>query len=121
MTESDILARVRLAASRTFTLFRNNVALAWTGEIHRRGESVTIHNPRPLHAGLCRGSADLIGWKSIMVTPEMIGQKIAVLTAAEVKTARRKSAGQQRPSLDVVAASGGIAAVARRPEDVEGL
>ena len=54
-------------------LFRNNVGVLLTA----RGESVRV--------GLHPGSADLIGWRTITVTPEMVGQQIAQFLSVEVK------------------------------------
>ena len=75
-SESRILSEVRLAAgNHGLVLWRNNVAQAWTGEadkITRTGLAkvgpgdVVIRNARPLHAGLCKGSSDLIGLKPIV-------------------------------------------------------
>ncbi len=52
--------------------------------------------------GLCVGSSDLIGFQSIMVTPEMIGQKLAVFTALEVKTAKGKATPAQTKFIEMV-------------------
>ena len=117
VTESELLQRIRLALGRTVTLFRNNVGQAWIGEIHRRGQEMWIHNPRPLQAGLCRGSADLIGWRRVTVTPEMVGSNIAVFTAIEVKTPRGRVSEEQQAFIDALAADGGIAVVARSVDD----
>ena len=40
---------------------------------------------RRVKYGLYKGSSDLIGWKSIEITPEMIGQRFAVFVSVEVK------------------------------------
>jgi hypothetical protein len=37
-------------------------------------------------ASLCKGSADLIGYRTITITPDMVGQQVAVFTSIEVKT-----------------------------------
>ena len=38
-----------------------------------------------VNAGLGRGSSDLIGWTPVKVTKNMVGRRIAVFTAIEVK------------------------------------
>ena len=67
--------------------------------------------------GLCKGSADLIGWKQVTVTPEMVGQQVAVFTSIEVKTPTGRIRPEQQQWLDTVQAAGGIAGVARSVED----
>jgi hypothetical protein len=76
-------------------------------------DAVLIHDARPLHAGLCEGSSDLIGWTPVTITPDMVGTTIAVFTAVEVKTGRVRVTEAQTRFLDAVTAAGGIARVAR--------
>lgn len=103
--ETSIQNKIRLAVARLATMFRNNVGLFTTD----RGSKV--------RTGLCKGSSDLIGWTEILVTPSMVGQKIAVFTAIEVKTPTGKVSKDQKNFNDTVRASGGISGVARSPED----
>jgi hypothetical protein len=71
-----IQQQIRIACSNGDTrLFRNN-----TGTLRDQ-------HGRPVSFGLCKGSADLIGWKRVTVTPEMVGSTVAVFTSIEVKTA----------------------------------
>jgi len=70
-------------------------------------------NGRPVSFGLCKGSADLIGWRSVTITPEMVGQQIAVFTSIEVKAATGRIRPEQQQWLNAVQAAGGIAGVAR--------
>jgi hypothetical protein len=88
-----------------YTLFRNNVGLA------------KLADGRRIRYGLCPGSSDLIGWKTITVTPEMIGQKIAVFTAIEVKSKHGKTSGKQQNFIDAVRQAGGIAEIRKECED----
>ena len=67
--------------------------------------------------GLCKGSADLIGWKQVTVTPEMVGQQVAVFLSIEVKTPTGRIRPEQQAWLETVQAAGGIAGVARSVED----
>jgi len=118
--ERDIQNAIRLEASaRGMTLWRNNVGTGWAGQVtHLADGSVLIRNPRPLHAGLCKGSSDLIGFAPMIVLPENVGQVVAQFTGVEVKTARTRPRAEQQNFLDHVTAAGGIAIIARGPEDL---
>ena len=70
-------------------------------------------NGRPVTFGLCKGSADLIGWRTVTVTPEMVGQQIAVFTSIEVKSTSGRVKPEQQTWMQAVAAAGGIAGIAR--------
>ncbi len=98
-------------------VFRNNTGMAWQGQSVKKGSLLIIQNPRPLHAGLCEGSSDLIGWASVEITPDMVGRKIAIFTAIEVKTATGRSSPEQRNFIQQVQQAGGIAGIARNEED----
>jgi hypothetical protein len=106
--ETDIQQRIRLALGTRsdLRLFRNN-----TG---------TLPDPRtgrPIQFGLARGSADLIGWRTITITPEMVGQQLAVFTSIEVKTPAGRLSPAQHAWLGAVRTAGGIAGVARSVRD----
>lgn len=106
MSEQRIQQEIRIACSTGDTrLFRNN-----TGTLRDQ-------NGRPVQFGLCKGSADLIGWKRVTVTEEMVGTTVAVFASIEVKTATGRLRPEQQQWLDAVQAAGGIAGVARSVED----
>jgi hypothetical protein len=67
--------------------------------------------------GLARGSADLIGWRTITITPDMVGRQLAVFTSIEVKTESGRVRPEQQAWLDVVQSSGGFAGIARSVAD----
>ena len=105
-SEQRIQQEIRIACSTGDTrLFRNN-----TGTLRDQ-------HGRPVQFGLCKGSADLIGWKRVTVTPEMVGTTVAVFLSIEVKTATGRLRPEQQQWLDAVQAAGGIAGVARSVED----
>jgi hypothetical protein len=109
-SEQQIQQHIRIACSNGDTrLFRNN-----TGTLKDA-------NGRPVQFGLCKGSADLIGWKRITVTPDMVGSTMAVFLSIEVKTATGRLRPEQQQWLDAVQAAGGIAGVARNVEDAATL
>lgn len=117
-SEQNIQQQIRLALSKTGSrMFRNNVGTGWTGRVVRNIGSVTIYEPRPLDAGLCKGSSDLIGWTPVTVTADMVGKRLAVFTAIEVKTTKGKTSPEQTNFIDRVKIDGGIAGVARSAED----
>jgi hypothetical protein len=102
--ETDIQQRIRLAVGTRsdLRLFRNN-----TG---------TLPDPRtgrPVQFGL----ADLIGWRTITITPEMVGQRVAVFTSIEVKTTTGHLTPAQQAWMGTVRGAGGIAGVARSVSD----
>ena len=67
--------------------------------------------------GLAKGSGDLIGWRTITIGPEHVGQRIAVFTSIEVKTPTGRLTPQQQAWLQAVLAAGGIAGIARSVSD----
>lgn len=75
----------------------------------------------PVRYGLQPGSGDLIGWRTITVTPEMVGQQVAVFTSIEVKSKTGRLRPEQRQWMEAVQAAGGIAGVARSVEDAQAL
>ena len=107
-SEQQIQQHIRIACSTGDTrLFRNN-----TGTLRdQRG--------RPVQFGLCKGSADLIGYRTVTITPEMVGQQVAVFTSVEVKTPTSRLRTEQRAWMETVQAAGGIAGVARSVEDAQ--
>jgi hypothetical protein len=109
-SEQRIQQEIRLAISHGDTrVFRNN-----TGTLKDA-------NGRPVQFGLCKGSADLIGWRTVTVTPEMVGTQVAVFLSIEVKTPTGRLRPEQQQWLDAVQAAGGIAGVARSVEDARTL
>jgi hypothetical protein len=106
LSEQRIQQEIRIACSTGATrLWRNN-----TGTLRDQ-------HGRPVQFGLCKGSADLIGYRSITITPDMVGQQVAVFTSIEVKTPTGRIRPEQQQWLETVHAAGGIAGVARSVED----
>lgn len=109
-SEQTIQQQIRLACSRgPVRLHRNN-----TGVLRDQ-------HGRPVQFGLAKGSADLIGWTTRTITPDMVGQQVAVFTSIEVKSATGRLRPDQRQWMEAVQAAGGIAGVARSVEDAMGL
>ena len=124
MLESEIQKRLQIAASQFGSkLFRNNVGVGWTGSIKKRlpDGTIIIANARPLHAGLFTGSGDLIGWRTITITPDMVGKRIAVFTSVEVKQNSGRATPDQVHWMNRVNESGGIAGIVKTEHDMMNL
>lgn len=108
-TEKDVERTLILHASQCGgTLFKNNVGMYKD----QRGNVVRF--------GLCKGSSDLIGWTPIIITPDMVGSKIAVFTAVEVKlnkNGKYRATEEQKNFINAVKYNGGYAGVADCKED----
>lgn len=111
-------------------IFRANVGKAWQSndvvKVPRQmpvvmgPRDVLLKNARPFETGLPPGFADLFGLVAVEITPEMVGQKLAVFTALEVKDGARVSP-LQRNFINAVNDNGGRAGVVRSVEDAERL
>lgn len=119
MSEKSLRNKILLNLHKSCRLFRNNVAKGWIGKTFydSKTNTATINNARRLHAGLCKGSSDLIGWTSIEITEEMVGQKIAVFTAFELKTPKDTPKPEQLNFIEQIKKNGGFAGVVRNYDD----
>jgi len=106
--ETTLQQQIRLALGThpDARIFRNQV-----GSLPdpRTGRLVTF--------GLARGSADLIGWRTVTITPAMVGTRLAIFTSIEVKTPTGRVRPEQQAWLETVQQAGGIAGVARSVSD----
>jgi hypothetical protein len=113
-------------------LFRNNVGTGWAGQAMRitaanrftigqtlQPGDVVVRQGRPLHAGLCVGSGDLIGYSTVEITPEMVGQRVAVFASVEVKGPRTRVSPEQKAFAQHIQQAGGLAGIARSVFDAE--
>ena len=110
--ETTLQQQIRLAVgtSPDARLFRNQV-----GSLPdpRTGRLVTF--------GLARGSADLIGWRTVTIPQAMVGSRIAVFTSIEVKTPTGRIRPEQQAWLEAVTQAGGLAGIARSVTDAQAL
>jgi hypothetical protein len=109
VSETAIQQRIRLALGRLpwVRMFRNNV-----------GKLPDPRTGRWVDFGVGgKGGGDLLGWRTITVTPEMVGQQVAQFVSLEVKTATGRVRPEQENWRRVVEQCGGLAAVVRSEED----
>ena len=110
MSEQHIQQEIRLALRRgPARLWRNN-----TGTLPDR-------QGRPVQFGLCKGSSDLIGLRTITIGPEHVGQTMAVFAAVEVKSAKGRATPEQQAFIDTVQGMGGLAGIARSVDDAAAI
>lgn len=111
MLEDEVQGMIRLEAPKIgVVLFRNNsgVLKDETGRPVRYG----LGNESKVH-NIKFKSSDLIGITPVYITPDMVGQKLGVFTAVEVKkehwhlTPSDSRAQAQKAFIDFVVANGG--------------
>lgn len=125
VAETSLVKEIQLVHSRDeVRLWRNNNGTAWNGAVDPRrpgcpgrGYTVTMKNARLVKFGLAPGSGDLIGFRSVTITPEMVGQKVAVFLSLEVKTKWGRIGPGQQEWCDMVKYLGGIAGFAKSSEE----
>ena len=101
------------------TVLQNAIRLALSAECP---DSVMFRNHcgalrssdgRMVQFGLHPGSPDLVGWRSIEITPDMVGHRAAIFTGIEIKTLTGRIRADQLLFLDRLRCAGGIVGVAR--------
>lgn len=107
-------------------LFRQNVGQGVVGRVEwiRAAKRVAVgpgdavvRGARVFHAGLVKGSSDLIGWTPVTITSEMVGQTVAVFTGVETKAAGGDERTHQENFINQVCAAGGRAGFAYSAEE----
>jgi len=112
LSETRIQQEIRLACSRgPVRLWRNN-----SGSLPdpRTGRYVQFGVGSP-------GGSDLIGYRKVKITPDMVGTEIAVFAAVEVKTAKGRATEQQKAFIEHIRNAGGIAGIARSVDEAESI
>ena len=88
--------------------------------IRQQSGNFLLADGRRLQVGV-PGLSDLVGLRSIIVTPEMVGRRFAVFVAIEVKSKSGKPRPNQLNFIDVVAQLGGYAGIARSVDEARGI
>lgn len=111
--ETKIQRAIMVALSNAgCTVFRNETGSFWAGKtLHKAQDQVTLGNARMVPCGLCKGSSDIIG----------IHHGSGRLIAIEVKTAKGRPTKEQEAFIEAINRAGGIAGIARSPEDALAL
>ena len=105
--ETNIMNKIMLAMSKKgYLCWRNQVGLFKTLD----GRTVNI--------GI-KGSSDLMAIKPTVITPEMVGQTLAVFVAVEVKTATGRQSEPQKKWQNAVEKLGVKYILARSEDDID--
>ena len=107
MKESERIREILADLPADQRLFRINSGMGWAGKVISRDPNILVLNkPRPLHAAP-EGWPDLCGWTQVEITQDMVGSRVAVFTAVEVKVTGklRKSQAKFR---DIITRMGGL-------------
>lgn len=119
MKESTLAAAIRLAVSKLGArLFRNQVGTYHLAD--PRCKWCAKHG-RKVGSGLGKGSPDLVGWRVVTITPDMVGQRVAVFIGIEVKASLKRATAEQQSWLAAIRESGGIAGVARSVDEARDI
>jgi hypothetical protein len=105
MTETTLMLAIRntLNQREDVRVFRNNCG---------------FDRERKVKYGLVNGSADLIGWRTLTITQEMVGTQVAQFVSVEVKTSKGRTSSEQENWKEQVTKHGGLAIVARELADL---
>lgn len=119
MTEHELQNAIRVYISKHHlgVIFRGNVGKAWTGIPHRTPDGLLLREYRPFSTGLPVGFPDLFGFRTITITPDMVGQKIALFCGLEIKTKTGRVRPEQVRMLDFMQSSGCLSGIARSTAD----
>lgn len=120
--ETGVLQSILIRASAVAgcKVFRNNVGNAWVANRKEKGPGwIKLFSPRWIQFGLCPGSSDIIGWRTVTITDKMVGEEVAVFLALEVKKPKKKSTAtkDQLNFLQRVNEAGGIGVIVTSPEE----
>ena len=66
---------------------------------------------------LWKGSSDMIGWKTVTVTEDMVGKKVAIFQSIEIKTKNDRLRKEQKIWNKVAEKAGGLIAVWKENKD----
>jgi hypothetical protein len=130
-SENTIQRQIWLALGKLSCLFRVNTGRAWISGNGPKGVrrlpdgSVVVTAARSIAMGFSSpsgdtivGAADLAGWTTVKITPEMVGRDVAVYTSIECKNSKGgRATPEQLNWQNQVRNNGGIAGIVNNPDD----
>lgn len=122
-TEHPVQNEIRNDLAGDVFLFRANVGRGWTGSevITLANGDKLIRNPRVFDTGLPAGFTDLFGFRPVVVTPDMVGQTLAVFVAIDAKSKDGRASDKQQNFVNAVNNNGGRAGFASSVEHARNI
>lgn len=131
-SEHAIQNAIRNALVDDCHLFRANVGTGWQGvgrpfktphpmTVNMGPGDVLLRQARPFDTGLPPGFADTFGWVPVTITPDMVGQTVAVFLGIEVKSQTGAVRDAQIAFVNAVKRAGGRAGFARSVQDAHDI
>lgn len=106
-------------------LFNNPIGQGWVGKTAKRsGSTIVLAFARRIAFGLFGvGGCDLIGWKSFVITEDMVGQRFAQFLGAELKNPNGtgRATPEQLDIIDLINKSGGRASIINSIQEFRNL
>lgn len=109
--EVDTQRYFQIYYSKYGRLFKLDNGLAY----HKKGGNEYI----PFQYGPGAGVSDLVGFTEVEITEGMIGMKVPVFTAFEVKTKTGRASELQKNFIAMVKSYNGIAGIVKTQEEIE--
>lgn len=131
-SEHVVQNQIRNALVEECFLFRANVGVGWQGvgkafktphpiTVNMNPGDVLLRQARPFDTGLPPGFADTFGWREVEITPDMVGKKVAMFIALEIKSQSGAVRDAQIAFVAAVQRAGGRAGFARSVEDAQDI
>lgn len=103
-------------------LWPNYAGRGWVGKFTRIDSGVLISHARCIDFGLGgTGGSDIIGFKTVKITKDMVGKRFARFVALEVKTEKGKLRPEQEQFLKFIEEQGGLAGLVRDIKMAKGI
>jgi hypothetical protein len=112
MTHGDLIEEIlRLAPDHDARLFKNPSGVA---VYKKEGRTWRVPYGVGPHGG---GGHDVIGWRSVVITPDMVGRRLPVFASIDAKVGDDRLSEQQIKWGNWVDRAGGLAGEARSLQD----
>lgn len=126
-SHSATLKLTQLEATRKgWRLLQNSIGLGWVGRLLREyrssgGKRIYEIEGQPIRFGLGTGTLDLVGWRPVKITADMVGMTIAQYAEVDAKTqGYRRMSAEQKNRARAIREAGGFAGVAMRVPEAPG-
>jgi hypothetical protein len=126
-THTTTMKLAQLEATRKgWRMAINTIYRGWTGELVKQwptkaGLMVELKRAAFRCFGLGTGTLDLVGWRPVRITADMVGQTIAQYVEVDAKTqGAARLRPEQKNRARVIREAGGFAGIAMRIEEAPG-